>query len=259
MSDLYVKVDDDWLSRRFYRKCSKLITKILVYFPITPNQVTIFDILLGILSAILFARGLYIFSIIAALVLQLWYIFDCVDGEVARIKNKCSYEGMYLDYVGHDLVQPFIFLGLGFGAFFSHNYIFNIDTFHNLWILLLGIFAFYFQDLREHMWCNRFEVFADKALEGKMVIEMEKRIKISNNSPNKNLFLRSNWINKLYNNVLYWILHFTVIMNIILLAAIFKLLYLVVVFYGIMLPIVWILSVYRTTKIGIEKEGKMLI
>jgi len=111
------KWDDELFARIFTRKVSGFFSSIISRTPLSANQVTVIDILMGIIAAILFVPGVYYVSILAAIALQLWYIFDCVDGEVARIKGQTSLAGMYLDYIGHDLVQPMVFIGIGFGLF----------------------------------------------------------------------------------------------------------------------------------------------
>lgn len=49
------------------------------------------------------------------MLLQLGYILDCSDGEVARWKNQQSVKGVYLDLVGHVIVIPAYLYAFAFG------------------------------------------------------------------------------------------------------------------------------------------------
>jgi phosphatidylglycerophosphate synthase len=48
------------------------------------------------------------------------YLLDCVDGELARIKNLQSPKGAYLDLLGHYLVDYCMIMGMGIGL--SHTF-----------------------------------------------------------------------------------------------------------------------------------------
>jgi len=161
------KEDDDYFSLRCTRKISKYFTILLLHTNISANQVTIIDILLGILSAVLFSFGHYSLSVIAAFTLQLWYIFDCVDGEVARARNQCTSEGLYLDYVGHDIVQPIVYIGIGFGVISSNEQLLNMQLHGNYWILFLSFICCHFSVLRDNMMSNRFRIFFSRISQSK--------------------------------------------------------------------------------------------
>jgi phosphatidylglycerophosphate synthase len=146
-----IKDDDDFFTLKCTRKISKYFTQMLLFTSISANQATIIDICLGIISAILFSFGNYSYSIIAAFILQLWYVFDCVDGEIARARSQCSSEGLYLDYVGHDIVQPCVYIGIGFGLINSTDQFMNISLLGNYWMLLLSFLCCHFSMLRDNM------------------------------------------------------------------------------------------------------------
>jgi len=98
------------------RPISILFTWVFVRTPISANQVTILQEILGITGAILFGFGRFI---LGSLFLQLGYILDCSDGEVARWKNQQSESGKFLDLIGHMIVIPFYYFGLGLGLYFK--------------------------------------------------------------------------------------------------------------------------------------------
>ena len=53
--------------------------------------------------------------------LQLWYLLDHVDGQVARYRDRESLDGVQLDYLMHHTVDILIPCGLGYGLFQESN------------------------------------------------------------------------------------------------------------------------------------------
>jgi len=97
---------------KIMRRISVHITWLLVRTPITANQVTLFQGILGLAGAILLAYR----PILGVILLQLGYLLDLSDGEVARWRGTASKSGHYLDMLGHIIVVPCMFFGLGYGA-----------------------------------------------------------------------------------------------------------------------------------------------
>jgi len=105
----------------FARKISIYFTKLLLYTNITPNQVTLLCTLIGMVACLFFVNGNPWYMIIGALLLELWYIFDHVDGEVARYRKNTTLTGVYLDFLSHYIVHPFIFVCASFGIYNVFN------------------------------------------------------------------------------------------------------------------------------------------
>jgi len=106
---------DGVVDRHFNRPVGRLLSKLLIHTPVTPNQISIAATLLGILAAVGFGSGSHSAAIIAAIVLQLSAILDCVDGDVARVVFKESPLGKWLDIVGDQIVHIGVFVGIGIG------------------------------------------------------------------------------------------------------------------------------------------------
>jgi hypothetical protein len=74
---------------------SKYVTYFIAnYTSLTPNQVTLISFILAIISGVAFWFGYFI---LGAFLYQLSYIFDIVDGSLARIKKISSAYGAFLD------------------------------------------------------------------------------------------------------------------------------------------------------------------
>ena len=123
----------NWMVRNFERDAALYITWALLHTPITANQVTFITLCIGIFSAFIFAIPGASALLVGALLLQFWYLFDHVDGQVARYRGTSSLTGVYFDYLMHYIVHSLIFLGLGVSAYFSSQ--------GNIAFLLLGFIS----------------------------------------------------------------------------------------------------------------------
>lgn len=94
------------------RKLSGLLTRLLIRLPITPNQITICSLLVGLVACWFFWHGGYWHGVFAALIYQTSIIVDLSDGEVARLKFMQSRLGAWLDSICDSIVYACIFLAI---------------------------------------------------------------------------------------------------------------------------------------------------
>jgi phosphatidylglycerophosphate synthase len=95
------------------REISLRWTRHLVGTRISPNQLTHLMVLAGVLAgAALLIPGIG-GALLGALLIQLYLLLDCVDGEVARWRKQTSITGVYLDRVGHYLSEAALLVGFG--------------------------------------------------------------------------------------------------------------------------------------------------
>ncbi|MEU0115860.1 CDP-alcohol phosphatidyltransferase family protein [Streptomyces bobili] len=107
---------EHWAGRLYMRRLSLRLTRQLVRTPVTPDQLTWTMVVCGVLSgAALLVPGLT-GAVLAALLMQLFLLFDCVDGEVARWKGQNSATGIYVDRLGAYLADAALMIGFGFRA-----------------------------------------------------------------------------------------------------------------------------------------------
>jgi phosphatidylglycerophosphate synthase len=109
----YCKKNDLSLYAKLLRPFSIHLTWLLVRTPISANQVTVLQGIFGIIGAVLLGYGKFV---LGAVFLQIGYILDLCDGEVARWKHQQSNAGNYLDLIGHRTATPAMFFGLGIGT-----------------------------------------------------------------------------------------------------------------------------------------------
>nr|WSS65594.1 CDP-alcohol phosphatidyltransferase family protein [Streptomyces sp. NBC_01177] len=107
---------EHWAGRLYMREISLRITRRLVTTKVTPNQLTYVMTVAGVLAApALLVPGIP-GALLGVLAVQLYLLFDCVDGEVARWKKQYSLAGVYLDRVAAYLCDAAVLVGFGLRA-----------------------------------------------------------------------------------------------------------------------------------------------
>ncbi|CAA9376680.1 MAG: CDP-diacylglycerol--glycerol-3-phosphate 3-phosphatidyltransferase [uncultured Propionibacteriaceae bacterium] len=97
----------------YLRKGSIHLTRLLLPTGISANAVTWLMIVVGFAGALVLAIPGWWPVIAAAVLIQLHILVDCSDGEVARWRNQHSTAGVYIDRVGHYLVESLLPIALG--------------------------------------------------------------------------------------------------------------------------------------------------
>ena len=110
----------DGIHTSFNRRLCRPFVRLLAHTPITPNAVTFGGVLISILSAIAFAHGTYLWSLLAALLFYIAGLFDEMDGMLARLKFAESPIGTYLEGTADGLSYLLLFGGITIGL--SHHY-----------------------------------------------------------------------------------------------------------------------------------------
>jgi phosphatidylglycerophosphate synthase len=106
---------EHWAGILYMRKISPYLTRLMLPTGISPNALTGLMIATGLAGAVVVAFvGGIVGAIVAALLVQVYMLLDCVDGEVARWTGNTSTAGIYLDRVGHYLCEAALLVGLGF-------------------------------------------------------------------------------------------------------------------------------------------------
>ncbi len=81
---------------------------------ITPNALTRFSLILGMVSAACFAANRLV---LGAVVFYVSFMIDCVDGKIARLKGTGTPFGLWLDYVGDRFRVVCCAFGLAYGQY----------------------------------------------------------------------------------------------------------------------------------------------
>ena len=115
---------------RPYRAVSIFLSLPLARAGATPNGITIAWILVGLAGVSAFLLEGWTVHVAGAVLLQLSYLLDFVDGEVARLTDRRSLSGGFLDLLGHGLIKASLPMAVGAAAAWS--------TGGRSWLLLAG-------------------------------------------------------------------------------------------------------------------------
>jgi len=111
---------EHWAGRLYMRHISVYVTALLARTPVSPNQVTAVMVAAGVSAGGVLAIGGLAGAIGAAVLIQLYMLLDCCDGELARWTGRTSIAGVYADRVGHYLTDAALISGLGVRAAERH-------------------------------------------------------------------------------------------------------------------------------------------
>ncbi|MFI6498338.1 CDP-alcohol phosphatidyltransferase family protein [Nonomuraea typhae] len=129
--DNAVKGADGFFTTYFVSTYSRFIARWAARRGLTPNQVTLISILLGIAAAACFATGERPWMVAGGVLIYFAFVFDCVDGQVARYARKFGVLGAWLDATFDRFKEYVVFAGLAVGWVVSGNG-------DDIWILALA-------------------------------------------------------------------------------------------------------------------------
>ena len=92
----------------YLRKGSIFLTRLLLPTGISANAVTWVMIAIGVVAALVLVLPGWWPFLACAVLIQLHILVDCSDGEIARWRDQISVAGIYIDRVGHYLVESLL-------------------------------------------------------------------------------------------------------------------------------------------------------
>jgi phosphatidylglycerophosphate synthase len=107
---------DGFFDGIFNRHLSRPLSRMLLPFSVTPNQITVGALALSLVGAACIALPGIAGPVLGALLLQATAVLDCVDGEIARAKVQESEWGEWLDITSDTLIHVATFLGIAVHA-----------------------------------------------------------------------------------------------------------------------------------------------
>ena len=108
--------DEHWFGRLYMRKLSPYATIVFARLGWSPNAVTVCFMISGVAAGVLAAVPGLPAAVGVAVLIQLYLLFDCSDGELARLTCRFSATGIYLDRMGHYIAEALLLAGLGVRA-----------------------------------------------------------------------------------------------------------------------------------------------
>ncbi|MGI5282665.1 CDP-alcohol phosphatidyltransferase family protein [Nonomuraea polychroma] len=110
-----VKGADGFFTTFFVSTYSRFIARWAARRGLTPNQVTLISIALGVAAAACFATGDRPWMVLGGVLIYFAFVFDCVDGQVARYARKFGVLGAWLDATFDRFKEYVVFAGLAVG------------------------------------------------------------------------------------------------------------------------------------------------
>jgi hypothetical protein len=141
------KSQDGFVSRYLNRPISRMVTRLLLRFPTTPNAWTLLIFPIPIVASLILLHGTYWSFLCGCVLFHIFSVLDGCDGEIARAKFLESERGRRLDDLFDILSNILLVVGLGFGLSRQANL-----TGHSGWFcvveglmaaVLIGVNEFY--------------------------------------------------------------------------------------------------------------------
>ena len=110
--------DDEWWSSFVTSPLAIAVNYVVVDIKwLTPNLITLFSFITAIISVLFIITGGTVNFIIAAVLIHLSHVLDCMDGQMARYRKTSSPSGSYFDKLT-DQIQVIIWFGsIGYAAY----------------------------------------------------------------------------------------------------------------------------------------------
>ncbi|WP_083983784.1 CDP-alcohol phosphatidyltransferase family protein [Actinomadura hibisca] len=113
--------EEHWAGRLYMRSLSPYFSWLALRLGFSPNQLTYLMMISGVLAGLVVSlpatgTGALWTALGGAVLIQVYLLLDCVDGEVARYLRQTSVGGVFLDRIGHYLSEVALLVGLGFAA-----------------------------------------------------------------------------------------------------------------------------------------------
>ena len=138
--DLGIEADTG-LDRHFHRRCSRWITRLLVNTPVTPSQVSLASLAVGIAAIWCFWRATPLSAVWGVVFYAIASILDHTDGEIARLTFQESQSGANLDWTVDTIIHAGLVLGMAVTA--EGRPMHWVGLFSALGVTLSALFARY--------------------------------------------------------------------------------------------------------------------
>ena len=113
--------------RKIMRPLSFYITRLFLLLSISANQASVIGFIFTLMGSIMLATGIYIYMVIAVLLINIGILIDYVDGNIARYHNKPTYYGTFIDGIFGVTMYTMIPFALGVGV---NNSVNKLDVLH---------------------------------------------------------------------------------------------------------------------------------
>ncbi len=129
VTTLKYQPEDTFLNFQHYLLfTSKQITKFLYKTSVTPHQVILFSLIIGLTSSYLIIQENKVLVILGAVLLFYKNVLDKVDGSLARAKGMASRRGRFYDSITDFIVSFALFTAIGFKFYLKYQIQLGLDN-----------------------------------------------------------------------------------------------------------------------------------
>jgi phosphatidylglycerophosphate synthase len=111
-----IKQDDGFVATFLSAPIANWMLRRVADSAITPNHVTALSALVALAAAAAFASGAWPLLVAGAILLQLSFVLDCLDGQLARHRGATSAFGAWLDFMTDCLQDVVLVAGIAAGC-----------------------------------------------------------------------------------------------------------------------------------------------
>ena len=115
------RVAEHWSGPLYMRKISPYLSKILLKFGLSPTVVTWLMVFSGWIAALSVIKTGLLGAVLAVIFAQLQMLFDCCDGEMARVTQKYNPAGIFIDRFGHYSTEALLAIAFGVRVYLENG------------------------------------------------------------------------------------------------------------------------------------------
>lgn len=167
----YKRQKDSILLKLFYRPCSFFVSSFVSQFGITANSVSFFSAIIAIIACVCFLTRIYAVQITGAVLVSVWLLLDCTDGNIARSIKKQPFGG-FADAMSSYLLIGFLPTCIGVATYFDGGLLFPKEC---IWIVLIGAIASSSDSLMRLIYQKY--INTERTMEDRGVLKREKNIR----------------------------------------------------------------------------------
>ncbi len=127
--------NSSWWVKLWVRKASFPFTYLFINMGFSPNVVSVLSIFFVLAACVGYALSTPASIITAVVLINVWLILDCVDGNIARCRKQKTTYGEFVDDIGGYYTVAFIYLAIGLCVY---NIGGALTEANNKWMLVAG-------------------------------------------------------------------------------------------------------------------------
>lgn len=125
---------DPMIVRCLYRQISFWLSSICANCKIKANTVSYLTIIVSFAACACFYFNSYYLHLTGVLLVNLWLICDCVDGNIARVVKKQPF-GVFADATACYLLLAFLYISIGYALYLDGGVLFSRGS---VWVVVIG-------------------------------------------------------------------------------------------------------------------------